>query len=254
MQPKALLIDGFNLVRRIYEARPDSAANMPDVVRAATQSLERALKQHHPTHACVAFETHTPTWRHSLDAQYKANRKPTPTPLLEGLATFEHAFNVAGVRCFTLEGYETDDVIATFAQGIANADGTAIILSTDKAFLQFLCGNIRVFNHFDNMEVTGAEVEQRYGIAVHQLTDYWALVGDTTNNIKGVPKIGEKGAGKLLQRYSTLDAILAESKPDKLTARVQAHAQEARLSKILVTLKTDVALGINLRSFRLTPF
>ena len=254
MQPRALLIDGFNLIRRIYEARPDSAEHLPDVVRAAAHSLERAVKSHNPSHAVVVFETHGRTWRHARYSDYKANRKPTPAPLLQALPSFEQAFDVAGVRCFTLEGYETDDVIATLAEGIAAAQGTALIVSTDKAYLQLLSGNVRVFNHFENLEITASDVLERYGVDVNQLTDYWALVGDTTNNVKGVPKIGKKSALKLLQKYQTLDAVLAAPQPDAFTGKVQTNAEAARRSKEMVTLKTDLSLGINLRSFRLTPF
>jgi len=254
MRPRALLVDGFNLIRRIYEARPDGADNLPDVIRSATQSLERARSLHQPSHALVVFETHAPTWRHECFPDYKANRKPTPPPLMQALPDFEVAFENTGVKNFTLARYETDDVIATLAHGISSANGTAILLSTDKAYLQLLNDNIRVFNHFEGGETTSADVLSRFGVGVNQLTDYWALVGDTTNNIKGVPKVGPKSARKLLEQYQTLDAILAAPEPDAAAARVQANAEAAQISKELVTLKTNVTLGINLKSFRLALF
>ncbi len=251
-QARVLLIDGFNLVRRIYEARPDGETAIEEVSEAAAKSLQRALKEHQPSHAVVVFERHDQTWRHLLYADYKGSRKPTPGPLLAGIPAMEKRFENMGILSFSLPDYEADDVIATLAAGIARASGEAIILSTDKSHLQLLGTGVRIFNHFDQTEYLETDVVSRYSVKISQLTDYWALTGDSSNNIKGVPKIGKKSAAELLNRYASLEEILSSTEEDGKVHRVQADAALARRCKQLATLKQDVELGINLRAFRLT--
>lgn len=251
-QARVLLIDGFNLVRRIYEARPDGETAIEEVSEAAARSLQRALKEHHPSHAVVVFERHDKTWRHLLYPDYKGGRKPTPEPLLAAIPAMEKRFEGLGIHSFSLPNYEADDVIATLAAGITSAGSEAFILSTDKSHLQLLDSGVRIFNHFDQTEYLETDVVSRYGVNVSQLTDYWALTGDSSNNIKGVPKIGKKSAAELLNRYASLEEILSSEEEDGKVHRVQADASLARRCKQLVTLKLDVELGINLRTFRLT--
>ena len=245
------MIDGFNLVRRIYEARPDGETAIEEVGETAARSLQRALKEHRPSHAVIVFEHHDKTWRHLLYSDYKGGRKPTPEPLLQGIAAMGQRFESLGIHSFSLPNYEADDVIATLSAGITSAGSEVIILSTDKSYLQLLGVGVRIFNHFDQAEYLETEIVNRYGVDVSQLTDYWALTGDSSNNIKGVPKIGSKSAALLLQRYASLEEILAAQDEDRKVLRVQADATLARRCKRLVTLKQDVELGINLRSFRL---
>ena len=247
-----MLVDGFNLVRRIYEARPDDAPNIEDVGEAATKSLQRALRAHQPSHGVVVFEDHDRTWRHLLYADYKGDRKPTPAPLLQGIPAITEQFETLGILAFSLPNYEADDVIATLTAGIKRAGGEALILSTDKSYLQMLGPGVRVFNHFNQTEYLAADVVDRYDVKIAQLTDYWALMGDSSNNIKGVPKIGKKSAAELLHRYDGLTEILSAEDEDAKVRRVQADAPLASRCKQLVTLKQDVELGINLKTFRLS--
>ena len=247
---KVLLIDAFNLIRRIFEARSDS--DIESVVVASKQSSQRALREHEPSHVVMVFENHDRTWRHLLYRDYKANRSPTPEVLLQGVDEFVAGFTEIGINSFALESYEADDVIATFAAGVAQAGNQAIILSSDKMYLQLLSRHIKVVNHFTHQFLEESDVEQRYGVAVGQLTDYWSLVGDSSNNIKGVPGIGSKTAVNLLGQYDSLDRMLSESGDDKALKKVQEHEHLAIRCKQLVTLKTDVELGTNLRSFRMT--
>ena len=253
-----LLIDAFNLIRRIYEARPaearpaETGPPLDEVVAASASSLRRALQAHRPSHACIVFDSHDTTWRHLLYPQYKMNRKPTPALLLDHLDTFRTAFLDMGVKSLKLANYEADDLIATLAHGVAGNGGVARILSTDRVFSQLLGAEVRIFNHFEDREVTGAEVEQRYGVSIDQLTDFWALAGDPGNNIKGVPKIGAKTAARLLAEYPSLEEILRAEDDNSSANRVRSHGDLAQRCKQLVTLKTDVALGINLKSLRLS--
>lgn len=244
-----LLVDGFNLVRRIYEARPASA-DPSETVTAIKQSVQRALKQHDPTHAVVVFEEHDKTWRHLLYPEYKANRSPTPADLLAMLDDIRTGIESLGVATLSISNYEADDVIATLVSGISG-HGSATILSTDKAYLQLLGEGVQVYNHFDNVAVPVDEAQARFQVRINQLVDFWALAGDRGNNVKGVPGIGEKSAVVLLQQFGTLEAVLAASSDDKLVKKAQAAAELATRCRQLVTLKRDVDLGVNLKDFRL---
>jgi len=251
LSTELLLVDAFNLIRRIYEARPDGREHIEAVIETSARSVERAIRQHRPTHACVVFDSHDETWRHLLYPDYKADRKPTPQVLLDNLQQFRDAFMECGVKSLKLESYEADDQIATLAAGVAANAGTAAILSTDKMFTQLLSAHIRLFNHFEGHEITVSEVERRYGVELHQLTDFWAMAGDAGNNIKGVPNVGAKTASRLLKEYGSLERILASEDDSVPANRVRANSEAARRCKQLVTLKTDVELGINLKSLRL---
>jgi len=246
-----LLIDGFNLIRRIYEARPhDDDVVEKEVITSAAHSMTRALRLHKPSHACCILDSHEPTWRHELYPLYKANRKPTPRPLLDAIPDFETAFQKLGVKCITMAHCEADDVIATLAKGVSRKGRYVTILSTDKNFLQLLDEHIKIYDHFNETEYTSKWVLEKYGIRHDQLVDYWALTGDSTNNIKGVPKVGPKTAKQLIGEFETLDALLQAPQEQPGGRRVKEHRQEAEDARELAQLKTDIKLGINLNQLR----
>jgi len=248
---RVLLVDGFNLVRRLYEARPhDGEAVEQEVITSAAQSLKRALREHKPSHVCCVFDSHEKTWRHLLYPDYKANRKPTPQPLLDAIPQFEGAFLELGVQSLCVPGYEADDVIATLAKGISKKAGDVTILSTDKNFLQLLDDHVIVYNHFNEKEYSRNWVKEKYGVRHDQLIDFWALTGDSTTNIKGVPKIGPKTAQQLIDNFGSLDPLL-DNPPEGTTGeRLKTHRQDADICRQLVQLKTDVEVGVNLKQLR----
>ncbi len=247
-----LLIDGFNLVRRIYEARPKNEDEPLDneVFESASSSLGRALRRHSPSHACCVFDSHESTWRHDLFPAYKANRKPTPAPLLDAIPGFEQAFEKLGVQSICIPHFEADDVIATMAIAVANKGKNVTILSTDKNFLQLLGDNIHIFNHFEEEEYDSAWVMKKYGVTHNQLVDYWSLTGDSTNNISGVPGIGPKTAQKLIDEHKSLDALLDIPPADNTGKKIELHRQDAEDARELISLNTNVNVGINLNQLR----
>lgn len=248
---KFLVVDGFNLIRRIFEARhAETESDMAEVVQAAGQSLNRALTRHNPTHAAVVLEHHDRTWRHLLYPEYKQNRSATPELLVNHLDAFEQAFQALGVSSCSVPSYEADDVIATIARVVADHDGDVVILSTDKVYLQLIGPHIEVFDHFNEVKRDAAYVTDQLGIPVEQYIDYLALVGDKSNNVKGVQGIGPKSALQLLSQYKTLDNILQAEDNSGPARKVQQAAHDATRSRQLVTLKTDVELGLNIKSFR----
>jgi len=253
MENQLLLVDGFNLVRRIYEAGPGD--DLDGLSRSCNQSLQRALGEHRPTHCAIVFDSHDDTWRHRLYSDYKADRKPTPQFLLDHLVDLMLSFKAIGFASLICESYEADDVIATMARAIGEGHGEVKILSTDSAFLQLLQPHIRVFDHFKHRELDEVHVNTKFGVTHTQLIDFWAIAGDRSNYIKGVPGVGDKGAARLLGLHGTLEAML-EIDPARVTDKPLAKVQEHRLLALrcqqLVTLKQDVEVGVKLRDFRLS--
>jgi len=254
MRIQFLLVDALNLIRRVYAAQPgeDGPHRVEGAVTAAVGSLQRALRETRPTHALCVFDSKQRGWRHERYPDYKAGRQPMPADLDRGLAEFQDRFRECGVASMTAEGEEADDVIATLASKVAAREGHALILSTDKIFLQLIDGFISLRDHFNGRDLDSAYVMKRFGVRPDQFIDLLALAGDTTNNIPGVPSVGPKTASRLLGQIGPLDDILAVAHtiPGKAGGAIYRHRDDALLSRSLVTLQRDLSLGGNLRDFR----
>lgn len=255
-----LLVDALNLIRRVYAAQPgEDTPEKADGARiSCKQSLQRALRETSPTHAVVVFEGREPGWRHLLYRDYKINHTPMPEPLAEALPAYREAFAALGVTSFELPRVEADDVLGTLAVKIAAAGGSAVILSTDKIFLQLLSDHIGVRDHFKPADLDRAYVTKRFGVTPETFVDFLALTGDATNDIPGVAGVGPKTAARLIDELGALDDILAAAASDeqhpvltpKLRDRLVDHADDARLAQSLVRLQNDLDLGINLKELR----
>jgi 5'-3' exonuclease len=256
MAMTALLIDGLNLVRRIYAAVPGeegTAAHQDGVLHSVERSAQRALTQSAPTHALCAFDASGPGWRHDLLPEYKANRPSMPAPLTQLMPKIEATFSNLGIKTVRVAGYEADDVLATIAVKIAANNGQAIILSTDKSMLSLLRPGIRVRNHFDDRDLDSEYVLKRFSVAPNQIATWLALVGESSQSVPGVKSIGAKTAARLINEYGTLDAILeaAADMSGRTGEALRNGADDARLSLQLMTLKVDVQVGMNLNECRI---
>ena len=253
---KFLLVDALNLIRRVYAAQPgdDGAQRVKDALTTTVHSLQRALRECQPTHAVCVFDGQGPGWRHELYAGYKAGRTPMPEALQSSLKTFEEAFLELGIPSLTFPTLEADDVIATLAEKVVLREGSVIILSTDKMFLQLLSDHIEVRDHFKKKDMDHVYVMEKFGVRPEQFVDFLALSGDSTNNIPGVPSVGSKTASRLLLEFSDLDNILsvADVMKGKTGEMLRNHAKEARMSQALVRFCKDLEFGLNLKSFRYT--
>ncbi|MDE0095757.1 MAG: flap endonuclease Xni [Gammaproteobacteria bacterium] len=256
---KALLIDGLNLVRRIYAAVPqaesgDREAHLQRAVSASVSSLERALRFHQPTHAVVVFETPAPTWRHQLYPDYKKNRKPMPGPLRDGIPALKDAFLEAGVESLERPGYEADDIIATIAGKIALGGGFSTILSTDRHYCQLLGEHIEVYDHFGQRPLDRDLIRDRLGIEPRHLPFFLALTGDSSKSIPGIVGVGPRTAARLVAEFGDLESLLeaAEGMTGRIGAKIMHGAESARTALALFRFKTDIALGINLNQLRHT--
>jgi len=247
--PKLLTIDGLNIVRRVYEANrdPDSVEKAEGAIRHALSSFRNILSTHEPTHALAAFDFGGHTWRHDLYPQYREGRKPMPDVLREHLPGFYESLSELGLKVVSIPNVEADDVIATVTMRWLNEGrGDAIIASTDKDLHVLIQYGALVWNHFNSEMRDRQWVQNKFGIPVEMLTDYLALMGDATDGIPGVSKVGAKTAAELLNNYKTLEGVMAGAGilMTPLGKRLRQDAEMAKLSRKLVELKTDVQVGV----------
>ena len=255
MPVKFLLVDGLNLIRRVYAAQPgeDGPDRVEGALASSLGSLRRAVRECEPTHAVVVFEGEGPGWRREAYAPYKAGRTPMPEALKSSLSRFEEAFLEVGVPSVSLPALEADDVIATLASKAASRGGEVVILSTDRTFLQLLSDRVRVRDHFGQRDLDRTFVIDKYGVDPKQFVDFLALTGESANNIKGIPGVGRKTAARLLKQFGTLDRLVSEAGglKGRVGEALRNRPEQVRVTKGLVTLRKDLELGLNLKAFRL---
>ena len=204
-----------------------------------------------PAYAAALFDRPEPTFRKKMYAEYKAQRPAAPEELISQIIAAHGLFEAFGIPTFEKPGFEADDLIATFAEKFKKEkDMRVVILTGDRDTLQLVEGErvvVRTFKVGVSETLTYDEkmVIEKYGLAPHQLIDYKALVGDPSDNIKGVPGIGPKTATEILQKFATLESAYAHASEDpKLEKRLTPFLKEAELSKELVTLERNVPITI----------
>lgn len=216
--------------------------------------LRKLLADHQPHYIAASFDMRGATFRTQMAADYKANRAPMPGDLAEQVPWVHEACEALGVPIYMAEGYEADDVIGTLATKAVAHGCHAAIVTGDKDFFQLVGDGIRVYNPRDEGTWYDAEgVRQKFGVAPAQVCDVLALMGDSIDNVKGVPGIGEKGARDLIASYGSLEALLAhagEIKQKKYREGLLAHADQARQSRELVTIHTNVDVPFEIERFR----
>jgi len=249
-----LVVDALNLIRRVYAATPEDEGpqHFEGALQASVQSLRRALRDVGPTHAVSVFDGTEPTWRHELYDDYKAGRKPMPEVLREGLQRYRTAFKELGVSSVDKPELEADDIAATLATKVAEHDGHAVILSTDKVYCQLISDRITIRDHFLKQDLDRGYVIRKFGVGPELLVDFWGLAGNASTHIPGVPGVGAKTAAKLLEEHGSLEGVLAgsEAVSGKLGERLRAGMEVARMSGRLAGLRCDLELGWNLKMFR----
>ncbi len=256
-QPTLFLIDGSNQMYRAYHAirgltGPDGKST--NAVYGFITMLRKLIADHNPEYIAASFDVRGQTFRSKMSADYKANRSAMPADLVEQVPWVFEACEALGVPIFTSEGFEADDVIGTLASKAAGHGFQAAIVTGDKDFFQLVNDSIRVYNPKDEGAWFDAEgVAQKFGVPPSQVVDVLALMGDSSDNVKGVPGIGDKGARELIAQYGSLDALLlnaGEIKQKKYREGLLAHADEARQSRELVTIRTDVEVPFDAETFR----
>src|SRR5687767_5567149 len=257
-RPTLFLIDGSSQMYRAYHAfrgrgLSNQEGHTTHAVYVFVTMLRKLINDHHPAYLAASFDLAGPTFRDRIVSDYKATRAAMPDDLQEQINWVHQACEAMGVPILTSRGYEADDVIGTVAMQAAAAGFEVAIVSIDKDFFQLVRDGIRVYDpREDGAWFDGAGVVEKFGVAPNQVVDVLALVGDSSDNVAGVPGIGKKGATDLVTQFGGLDAMLdrlAELKPKQREA-LSAHRADALRSRELVTIRTDVPLDVDLESLR----
>ncbi len=243
------LIDGSSQMYRAYHAirgltAPDGRPT--NAVFGFVNMLRKLIADHRPPLIAAAFDVRGPTFRNELAADYKANRAPMPPDLREQVPHVHEACAALGVPVLTHETFEADDVIGALAVRARAAGFEVAVVTGDKDFFQLVGDGVSVFNPRDpGTWYDAAGVEEKFGVRPERVIDVLALMGDSVDNVKGVPGIGEKGARELIAAHGALDDLLertADVQRKRYRTALEKHADEARRSRDLVTIRTDVPL------------
>jgi DNA polymerase I len=256
------LVDGNNLAYRAYFALPEELATSEgfptNALLGFTNMLFKLLADYRPKGVAVAWDTRA-THRKELDPEYKVDRRPMPDILAEQFPHFRPIVEAFGYRNLEFEGWEADDVIATLAARADEAGVKTTVVSTDRDAFQLVSDNVALMmtprGVADVHVYTPERVFARYGVTPEQVPDFIGLKGDTSDNIPGVPGIGDKTAGQLVAQYGSLEGVL-EHVDELSPARGRAlreHAEQARSSKELATMRRDLQLDCDPTELVLNP-
>ena len=262
-RPVLYLIDGSSQMYRAFHApvRTSEGTILRNAQGQATNAvyifvtmLRKLIKEQQPSFIAASFDLPGRTFRDDLAADYKANRAPMPDELAAQIPWVHRACEALGVPILTQERYEADDVIGTIAERASAAGYDIVIVTGDKDFFQLVRDGIRVFNPRDEgfwYDATG--VKEKFGVTPGQVVDALALMGDTIDNVKGVPGIGEKGARDLISTFGSLDSLLeraGEVTKKSYREALLAHKDEARHSRELLRIHTDVPVEVDINSLK----
>jgi DNA polymerase-1 len=251
------LIDGSGYIFRAYHALPPltrPSDGLPvGAVHGFCAMLWKLLRETGelapPTHFAVIFDYSAKTFRSDLFDGYKANRPEPPDDLIPQFPLVRDAVRAFNVACIEQEGYEADDIIATYALQASEAGAEVTIVSSDKDLMQMVQPGIVMYDTMKNKVIAEAEVIERFGVPPSKVVEVQALIGDSSDNVPGVPGIGVKTAALLINEFGDLETLLArasEIKQDKRRESLITFADQARLSKSLVILDTHVPLEVTL--------
>ncbi len=255
---KIMILDGNSIVNRaFYGIR---MLNAPDGtptngVYGFIAILQRLLEQERPGAVCVAFDVHAPTFRHELSAAYKATRKPMPQELRVQIPILKELLDAMGIRRYELAGWEADDLMGTMAAACERAGWACRLVTGDKDAFQLITDMTHVIHiktrmgQTETIEYDPARFREEYGLEPAGMVDLKALMGDSSDNIPGVPGIGEKTALDLLHRFTTLDGVYdsindASIKTGQRT-KLAEGAESARASYVLATIRRDAPMGFD---------
>lgn len=266
------LVDGSAYIHRMFHAMPPLSRPSDDMPVGALAGVAGALldilqgvsRSEHATHLAVIFDARRATFRQDIYPAYKANRSEMHLDLKVQMPHMRRLVDALGIARYELDGFEADDIIATYARQTEAAGGSCIIHSSDKDLLQLVSDQVRCYCAVKK-ELRGYdETIAKLGVPPDMVIDYQALVGDAVDNVPGVHKIGPGTAAKLLQLYGDLDAILgladaeidacpALNKTQRANLKDPDQRIAARVSRLLVTLKDDVPVDCALDAFKVKP-
>jgi DNA polymerase-1 len=269
-KPRLVLFDGNAIVHRAFHAfertKPLTVSKTGEVVSAVygfALMLLKAISELKPTHYAIAFDRPTPTFRHKLFDDYKAHRAETPDELRGQMGRVKELVAAFHMPVYEIDGYEADDVLGTLSHQASQQDIETVIVTGDADTMQLVSPQVKVLypkpgGTFSNTILYDeAAVQQKYGINPPQIVDFKALKGDPSDNIPGVPGIGDKTATSLIQQFGTVEEIyhhLDDITPPKLRETLQANEPLARQSKTLATIVTQTPVTLDLDSCRVSRY
>src|SRR6202790_2702966 len=249
------LVDGSGYIFRAYHALPPlnrkSDGLQVNAVLGFCNMLWKLLRDmppdNQPTHLAIIFDKSEITFRNKLYPDYKAHRPPAPDDLIPQFPLIREAVRAFDIPCLEQAGFEADDLIATYARLACEAKATCTIVSSDKDLMQLVNDCVVMYDTMKDKKIGIAEVIEKFGVPPEKVIEAQALIGDSSDNVPGVPGIGPKTAAQLLGEYGDLETLLAragEIKQEKRRQSLIDFADQARLSKRLVTLDDRVPLDV----------
>ncbi len=248
------LVDGSGYIFRAYHALPPltrkSDGLQVNAVLGFCNMLWKLLaemKNDQPTHLAVVFDKSEKTFRTEFYPEYKANRSETPEDLIPQFPLIRDAVHAFEIPCLEQAGFEADDLIATYARLATQAKATTTIVSSDKDLMQLVGNGVTMYDTMKDRRIGREEVIEKFGVGPEKVIEVQALIGDSSDNVPGVPGIGVKTAAQLIGEYGDLETLLKRAKEIKQDKRRQSlidNAEIARISKRLVTLDQNVPLDV----------
>jgi len=266
-KPLLVLFDGNALIHRAYHALPPltsrKTGEMVNAVFGFTSMLLKALTELKPTHIAVAFDKKGPTFRHKLYDQYKAHRPPAPDELVHQIERVRELVRTFRIPVFEMEGYEADDILGALSKQASQQNIDVVIVTGDADTMQLVSPRVKVLypkpgrSFSDTMLYDEEAVTAKYGVRPENIADLKGLVGDVSDNIPGVPGVGDKTAVRLIQQFGGVDRIyenIDKVTPAKIQASLRENADTARRSKQLATIDTQTPVTLNLDECRISHF
>ncbi len=264
MDKKIVLIDGHSILNRAFYGLPDMTTSQGEHTNAVLGFINimfKILDEEKPDYLAVAFDTHHPTFRHEMYTEYKGTRKGMPEELREQVPVMKEVLKAMNITVIEKPGFEADDILGTLARTAEREGNQVSLVSGDRDLLQLASKKIKI--RIPKTKRTGTEIEdylegdvmEYYHVTPEQFIDLKGLMGDASDNIPGVPGIGEKTAGKLIETYHSIENIyehLEEMAPGKVTTTLRENHDIALLSKKLATICTDCDLGFKMEDAILT--
>ncbi|HLK71932.1 MAG TPA: 5'-3' exonuclease H3TH domain-containing protein, partial [Steroidobacteraceae bacterium] len=244
-----VLIDGSSYLFRAFHALPplsNSAGQPTGAIHGVLSMLMKFLREYQPPHIAVVFDAAGRTFRDELFAEYKAQRAPMPDQLRPQVEPLLEAVEALGLPLLRIEGVEADDVIGTLACRARSAGQRVLISTIDKDMAQLVDERITLINTMSNTLLDRAGVKAKFDVFPEQIIDYLALIGDSSDNIPGIEKVGPKTAARWLSQFGTLDALIEHRAEitGKVGENLRAGLTTLALSRQLATLRTDLSLPV----------
>jgi DNA polymerase-1 len=249
--PPVILVDGSSYLFRAFHALPpltNSKGQPTGAVYGVINMLRKLREQYKPEYMAVVFDARGKTFRHDMYKEYKANRPPMPDDLQAQIEPLHQLIKAMGLPLISVEGVEADDVIGTLAKKATQKQKEMLISTGDKDLAQLVSPHVTLINTMNNEVLDEAGVEKKFEVPPERIIDYLTLVGDTSDNIPGVPKVGPKTAVKWLKQFESLDNLLAHADEvgGKIGDNLRNSIDDLPMSRDLVTIRCDLELELDL--------